>query len=169
MFVTLVAVVFALDQGSKAWAHGLPVPAACTHDELIVGHCLGARQPVIGGYWDWELAYNRGAAFSSFTGEETARWILTAIAGIAVLALGFAAWRTRPEQRLRRAAYAVIAAGALGNLVDRVRDGAVTDFVRWHVHEHLWPVFNVADVALIVGIGLLLIERKPRVAAAHTG
>ena len=48
-------------------------------------------------------------------------------------------------------AFALIAGGALGNLIDRVRDGAVTDFVRWHVHEHMWPIFNVADAALLVG------------------
>ena len=53
---------------------------------------------------------------------------------------------------------ALIAAGALGNLIDRVRDGAVTDFIRWHVHDHMWPIFNVADAALLVGVALLLVE-----------
>ena len=66
--------------------------------------------------------------------------------------------RTRPAQRLRRAAYAVIAGGALGNLIDRIRDGAVTDFVRWRVHDHMWPIFNVADAALLAGVALLLVD-----------
>jgi hypothetical protein len=52
---------------------------------------------------------------------------------------------------------AMIAGGALGNLMDRMRDGAVTDFVRWH-HEHLWPIFNVADVVLVIGVALLMLE-----------
>jgi signal peptidase II len=56
-------------------------------------------------------------------------------------------------------AYALIAGGALGNLVDRIRDGAVTDFVRWRIHEHRWPIFNVADAALLVGVALFVVER----------
>jgi signal peptidase II len=141
-FVVLVFLVLAFDQGSKAWARTLPV---------------GVPQTVVDGYFDWEHAQNPGAAFSSFTGETGARIALSAIAAIAIAAIGYAAWRTRPEHGLRRAAYAVIAGGALGNLVDRVRLGSVTDFVRWHVHDHMWPIFNVADAALLVGVGLLFL------------
>jgi signal peptidase II len=46
----------------------------------------------------------------------------------------------------------------LGNLVDRLHDGAVTDFVRWRIHDHRWPIFNIADAALFVGVALLLLE-----------
>ena len=52
----------------------------------------------------------------------------------------------------------MIGGGALGNLIDRMRDGAVTDFVRWRWHEHAWPVFNVADAALLVGALLLIVD-----------
>jgi signal peptidase II len=78
------------------------------------------------------------------------------IAAIALMALGIAATRTRPEQRLRRTAFALIAGGALGNLIDRVANGDVTDFVRWHYHAHMWPIFNVADAVLVIGVALLL-------------
>jgi signal peptidase II len=152
-FLVVLGVSVGLDQGSKVWARGLPTqPAGCGVNELAALHCRGVPQPVISGYWDWELAENRGAAFSSFAGEAAAQILLALIAAGALVAIGIAAARTRPEQRLRRIAYALIAGGALGNLIDRLRDGSVTDFVRWHVHEHMWPIFNVADGALLVGV-----------------
>lgn len=143
IFAAMFVLTFALDQGSKAWAQSLPA---------------GVRHPVIAGYWDWELAANPGSAFSTFAGVTGARVALTAIGLIALVALAVAVARTTPEQRLRRAGYALVVGGALGNLVDRVRLGAVTDFVRWHVHDHMWPIFNVADAALLFGVAFLLAD-----------
>lgn len=139
IFFALVMLVTSVDQGSKVAARTLP---------------YGQPVAVIDGYWDWELAENPGAAFSTLIGN---RLVLTLIACGALIALGVAASRTRPEERLKRIALAMIAGGALGNLVDRVRDGAVTDFIRWRVHDHKWPIFNVADAALLVGAVLLVV------------
>jgi len=159
MFVVVGLVTLALDQGSKAWARTLPVPAGChVPGDLIAFKCGGIPQPVVDGYWDWELAFNPGAAFSSFIGGDVARVLLMIIAMGAVIAIAVAAWRSKPEHRLQRVGYALIAGGALGNLVDRFRDGAVIDFVRWRIHDHRWPIFNVADVALAIGVCLLLLE-----------
>lgn len=157
IFAAILALVVAFDQGSKAWARTLPVsPAGCDVPADVIAHrCRGVPTALIEGFWEWELAFNTGAAFSSFRG---AQLLLSALAGVALIALGVMAWRARPEQRLRRIALAVIAGGALGNLIDRVRDGAVTDFVRWRVGEARWPIFNVADAALLVGVALLLLE-----------
>lgn len=144
--LAVFAIVFLLtagfDQGTKEWARTLPA---------------GVPQPVIDGYWDWELAHNHGAAFSSFTGGTGTQVVLSLIAVAALIALAVAAARTRPEERLRRVAYALIAGGALGNLIDRIRDGAVTDFVRWRIHDAKWPIFNLADAALLIGVALLAI------------
>jgi len=135
--------------------------------DLIAHRCAGVPQPVIDGYWDWELAFNTGAAFSSLRG---AQLLLGLLAGGALILLVVMARRTAPEQRLRRIALAMIAGGALGNLIDRLRDGAVTDFVRWRVGEARWPIFNVADAALLIGVVLLLAEsvvhRRAAAAAA---
>src|SRR5690348_12926692 len=128
VFAMVSLVVCVLDQGSKVWARTLPV---------------GVPQPVIGGFMDWELAYNDGAAFSLLSGKTGGRVLLSVIAVLAFAAIGAAAAGTPPERRLRRIAYGLVAGGALGNLIDRVRDGAVTDFVRWHIHGHRWPVFNL--------------------------
>jgi signal peptidase II len=160
--VILIATVVA-DQGSKAWAHTLPVrPAGCAQPaELLAVRCAGVPQPVVEGYWDWELAYNPGIAFSTFaslTGRAGMQVILALIAALALVGISVMAMRTEPAERGKRAAFALIAGGAMGNLVDRLHDGAVTDFVRWRIHEHRWPIFNLADAALLVGVVLLLLD-----------
>ncbi len=163
VFVSVLVLSLAFDQGSKAWAHTLPVyPASCTTADLIAHHCGGVPQPVIAGYWDWELAMNDGAAFSSLGGGGLSQLVFVAIAALALGAIGVAVARTKSDARLVRVAYGLIAGGALGNLIDRIHHGAVTDFVRWHVHEHMWPIFNVADAALLVGVGLLFLDRALR-------
>lgn len=141
IFLAILACTTGLDFGTKEWARG--------------ALALGQPQSVIDGVWDWELAYNTGAAFSSFSGSQVA---LSLIGCAALVLLGVMAARTRPEQHLRRVALAVIAGGAIGNLIDRVRDGAVTDFVRWGAGGYTWPIFNVADVALVIGAALLVID-----------
>ncbi len=170
--VVVFLVTAVVDQGSKVWARGLPTqPAGCGIAALAAQHCHGVPQPVISGYWDWELAMNPGAAFSTLVGGTGAQILLSLIALGALVGLGIAAARTRPDERLKRIAFAMIAGGALGNLIDRVRDGAVTDFVRWRFHDHRWPIFNVADVALLVGVVLLLVAGRkisPSPAAGRT-
>ena len=160
VFGVVLALTLAFDQGSKAWARTLPVsPAGCAQPADLLAHrCGGVPQPVFDGYWDWELAYNPGAAFSSLTGGGGMQVLLGLLAAAALIGIGVMASRTAPEQRLKRFALAMIAGGALGNLVDRMRDGAVTDFIRWRWHENRWPIFNVADAALLAGVVILLLD-----------
>jgi signal peptidase II len=141
--LAVFVVSLGLDQLTKVWAR----------HELTLGKPIA----VIAGFWDWELAENPGAAFSMFS-DGTARWLLAAIAAIAVVAIGWTIKKSEPHQRTLRIALALIASGALGNLIDRVGLGVVTDFVRWRWHAHRWPIFNVADVALVIGAGLIIIE-----------
>ena len=141
MFVAILASTTGFDYGTKEWARS----------ELTVHQ----PQPVIPGFWDWQLAYNDGAAFSSLRGAQV---LLSLIALGALVMLGVMAHRTRPEQHLKRIALAMIAGGAIGNLIDRIRDGAVTDFVAWRAGAYAWPIFNVADVALVVGVLMLIVD-----------
>jgi signal peptidase II len=141
IFVGVLLCTAGFDQGTKEWARS----------ELVVGQ----PEAVVDGYWDWELAMNDGAAFSSLRGSQV---LLSLIALGALAVLGVMAHRTQPHQHLKRIALAVIAGGAIGNLIDRVRDGAVTDFVRWKAAGHSWPIFNVADAALVIGVMLLVLD-----------
>jgi signal peptidase II len=110
-------------------------------------------------FWNWVLAFNPGAAFS-FLADQPGwqRWLFTA------LALGVSGWiafmlRTHPQQKLLSLALTLVMGGALGNVIDRVRFGAVVDFVQWHVAGFYWPAFNVADSAITIGAVLLVIEQ----------
>jgi len=145
IFLALFLCTTGFDQASKDWAHSLPP---------------GKPVPVVDGLWDWQLALNKGVAFSTMQELPHAQILLSLLAIAMLLGIGVVAWRTRPEQRMKLAALALIAGGALGNLIDRIRDGAVTDFIRWRVGDHLWPIFNVADAALLVGVVLLLIQSR---------
>jgi signal peptidase II len=145
IFLALFVCTTGFDQASKDWAHTLPP---------------GKPVPVVDGLWDWQLAANKGVAFSHLTDLPHAQILLSLLAAAMLLGVGVVAWRTRPEQRMKLAALALIAGGALGNLIDRIRDGAVTDFIRWRVGDHMWPIFNVADAALLIGVVLLLIQSR---------
>lgn len=110
-------------------------------------------------FWNWVLTFNPGAAFS-FLADQSGwqRWFFT------VLALGVSGWiafelRKTPEKRLLSLALTLVMGGALGNVIDRVRFGAVVDFIQWHAAGYYWPAFNVADAAITVGAILLVFEQ----------
>ena len=110
-------------------------------------------------FWNWVLTFNPGAAFS-FLADQPGwqRWFFT------VLAVVVSAWlaleiRRNASQRLLSLSMALIMGGALGNVVDRVRFGAVVDFIQWHVAGYYWPAFNVADSAITVGAVLLVFSQ----------
>lgn len=112
---------------------------------------------------------NPGVTFGLFDGHgEIGRWLLSALAVAITLAL--AIWLRRAERRMLAAGLGLIIGGALGNVVDRLRVGAVTDFIDLHVAGRHWPAFNLADVAVVTGIAILLLDdhlsarRKARVA-----
>lgn len=110
-------------------------------------------------FWNWVLAFNPGAAFSLLADQPGwQRWFFT------VLALAISTWiafmlRQHPQQKLLSLALTLVMGGALGNVIDRVRFGAVVDFVQWHVAGYYWPAFNVADSAITIGAVLLVIEQ----------
>jgi signal peptidase II len=102
------------------------------------------------------LTFNRGAAFSFLASEDGwQRWFFT------VLALGVSGWivfmlREHAGQKRLSLALTLIMGGALGNAIDRIRFGAVVDFVQWHAAGFYWPAFNVADSAITIGAVLMV-------------
>lgn len=107
---------------------------------------------------DLEYAQNHGVAFNlERVIPPSAQKPIIVIAGLTLLgALGFALWRRRGELSPQSAGYALVIGGALGNLLDRYTRGYVVDFI----HVHGWPVFNVADIAVVAGVGLLVISQS---------
>jgi signal peptidase II len=112
-----------------------------------------SRHPVniVGEWVRLRLVYNEGAAFGLHLGEHS-RWIFFTLAVLALVVLGSMVRATRPGDRFRLAALALVCGGATGNLVDRIRSArGVVDFLDVGVGLWRWPTFNVADSAITVG------------------
>lgn len=105
---------------------------------------------------DFVALWNSGISYGLFPQGETGRWVLVAIKVAA--ALLFTVWLTRARGRLEAFSLGLLIGGAIGNAVDRVVYGAVFDFVSLHAMGYRWYVFNLADVAVVVGVGLLLYD-----------
>lgn len=107
-------------------------------------------------FFSLTLGFNRGASFGMFsTDAEFGRWALTALA--LVIVAGLVIWLARTQSRLEAMGVGAIIGGALGNVADRVRQGAVTDFLDFYVGNWHWPAFNMADASITLGVAALLI------------
>ena len=155
------------DQATKIWAraalpvqgHGTGEAGACLiPDDMMSGLCHGVKRPVIDGFWDHVLSMNPGSAFGLFGGQSFARVMLSIIGIGAVFGMVWMLKKSRTDQKVLHWALAFVAGGAVGNLVDRIYYGVVTDFVSWHAGSHTWPTFNVADIVLVIGVGLMFID-----------
>jgi len=114
--------------------------------------------PVLGDFFRLTYIFNRGAAFGLHLGENS-RWIFTGLTVLAIIGL-FLWYRSTPRtDRSRLLALASVTAGAIGNLIDRVRSHqGVVDFLDVGFGDVRWPVFNVADIAVTCGAILLAIS-----------
>lgn len=114
--------------------------------------------PVIPGVFRIVHAENAGVAFGLFQSSSPAfRDVLIAVSSLALLAVLALLWRSKQTARAGYA-MALIVGGACGNLFDRVLHGQVVDFLLFYVGRHSWPVFNLADSAIVIGAGLLVWE-----------
>jgi signal peptidase II len=132
-------------------------------DERHLERRASGPHVVLPEYWNFRYVENPGAAWGMFGNlPEGVRRPFFHLVSLA--ALGFLFWMYRglgPGQGLLRAALALVAGGALGNFVDRLLRGYVIDFIDWHWRNQpgmRWPTFNVADMAIVVGVGLLALE-----------
>lgn len=107
-------------------------------------------------FLDFVYLWNTGISYGLFPQGETGRWVLLAIKIVASIL--FAAWLARSNRRLEAFALGLLIGGALGNAVDRLVYGAVFDFISMHAFGYNWYVFNIADVAVVVGVVLLLYD-----------
>jgi len=110
---------------------------------------------VIEGFFDFSYLENRGAAFGIFQG----RVYLLAFVTMIIMAVLFVMYqKTKKKTKLLTISTALILTGAIGNLIDRLRYGFVVDFISWHwKNTYYFPTFNVADICITVGTGLLIL------------
>ncbi len=141
-------IVLAADQASKWWVlNGLDLPTL--------------RQVVLLPVLNLTMVWNRGVTFGLLTGFGAWGHIVLAVVALAVVA-ALCLWLWRAETRLIAVSIGMIAGGAVGNVVDRLRFGAVVDFIHAHIGtpwgDLSWYVFNVADAAIVCGVAALIID-----------
>ena len=137
--------VFMIDQTTKAWA--------------IRRLRFGGDREIVPGFLNFAYAQNTGVAFSMMDNNgDAGRWGLSIVAFIAAALVLYFFWRTpRTDDRIL-GALALLLAGIVGNVVDRSRLGFVVDFIDVQFGSWHYPTFNVADMAICVGAGLLVLD-----------
>lgn len=142
--LAVAAVVFVLDRASKAWLLDV----------------MRAHGPVVEltSFFNLVMVWNSGVSFGMFQSGELGRYLLSALA-LAIVA-GLVLWLRRVEVWWLGAGLGAVIGGALGNVVDRLwyAEGAVADFFDLHVAGWHWPAFNLADAAIVAGVGLILLD-----------
>lgn len=136
-----------LDQGTKILARRDLRPLGPFNPKVIVA-----------GYFDLRYAENPDGAFRMFQDMSRAGVLLTGLAVAAFIVLLYQLRKTLVRSPRRFVALGLVGGGAIGNLVDRLLYGKVTDFIIWKVGAHEWPAFNVADAALCVGVALTVLD-----------
>jgi len=115
---------------------------------------------VIPGFFRLTHVENRGAAFGLFA-DSPAQWkiaMLVLFSIVALVVVSALLWRNSHVMTTTGIGLALILGGAVGNLWDRLLNGRVVDFLLFYIGQYQWPAFNVADSAIVVGAGLLVIE-----------
>ncbi|MFO0658187.1 MAG: signal peptidase II [Polyangia bacterium] len=143
-----------LDQSTKIWATR---PKARQLPQRDFG------KTVIKGYWDFRYSENPGSAFGMFRNQAGARYFLFGIGIVCLGVIGLWLYRLPPNAKWLGVKLGLLAGGAIGNMVDRAMYSRVTDFILWKITTssttYEWPTFNVADAALVIGVGMILIDR----------
>lgn len=142
----IAALVIVLDRATK-WTVAKNISL---HDSI----------QVIPGFFRLTHVENRGAAFGIFA-DSPSEWKIAALVLFSIMALAIVSvllWRNSHAMQTTGIGLALILGGAVGNLWDRLLSGRVVDFLLFYVGQYQWPAFNVADSAIVIGAGLLVIE-----------
>lgn len=154
----VAAVVAAADQGTKML--------------VLRSFEPGDRLPVIPGFFDLTLTFNPGAAFGFLANvsHDGLRYFLLGVATLLALSvvLYFLVY-DYAHDAVAQGALALILGGAVGNIIDRVTIGSVVDFLDVYVSTYHWPVFNVADSAICIGVGILVLRRPKQAGEPKPG
>ncbi len=103
------------------------------------------------------LAMNKGVSFSMFSSEHAwMPWVLTGVGSLITLFIAF--WFFKEKKDVIKFALALVLGGAIGNIIDRIRFGAVVDFLDFHAFGYHWPAFNIADMMICFGVFIIVLE-----------
>ena len=117
-------------------------------------------------FFNLVMGWNRGVSFGLFNSDTAVAWVFIGLA-LAIVAF-LAVWLAKADRTFVAVALGSVIGGAAGNIIDRIRFGAVADFLDFHAFGHHWPAFNAADTAISAGAVLLIIDalfegsRSPR-------
>ena len=145
MLYWIIPLIVLLDQATKVWA-----------TRAFLAHKAQEITP----FFNLSLVHNTGVSFSLLNNLPYA-WILIALT-VGITAFLFY-WQLKEKDLLTRIALLIVIGGSIGNIIDRIRLGAVIDFLDFHWKQYHWPAFNIADSAVCIGVALILfslIKRK---------
>ena len=145
VYFAVITVAIVLDQLTKAM--------------VVDSLSLYESREIIPGFFNLVYVTNSGAAFSMLADVNSPwrHYFFLTIGSAALVGLTIVYWKLRKANWLYSWALALIAGGAAGNLIDRVRFGSVIDFLDIYIGNYHWPAFNIADSAICIGAGLFLI------------
>ena len=143
--VGIAALVVIIDQFTKLW--------------IMANFALYEQQNIIPDFFDLVYVTNTGAAFGFLAGSKSGlrQLFFLGVGIIALVVIVFAYGHLKKQGKIFVYSLGLIAGGAIGNLIDRVRFGSVVDFLDFYLGSHHWPAFNVADSAITVGVGLFML------------
>lgn len=127
--------------------------------KYVIVHVVMAPPQVIDvtSFFNIVMVWNRGASFGLFSTQSP--WTQVALGSVAVaISIALGVWMLRAGSRWLTLALALVIGGALGNAIDRAVYGAVADFLDFHAYGYHWPSFNVADIAISIGVVMLLFD-----------
>lgn len=143
--MALVAITLVVDQLTK---------------QLLLDYLMkvdGRMVSLIDGFFRLVVVWNQGVSFGLLGGDRPLpAWLLSGVA--VAVCVGLFLWLRRTDRLLTGWGIGLVMGGAIGNVIDRARWGAVFDFADFHVRQWHWPAFNVADSAIVVGVGLMLFD-----------
>jgi signal peptidase II len=147
-FLLALLLSLGLDQATKVWARTSLKPI---YPEVV---------SVISGHFEFRYSENTGSAFGLLRGVPGAKYLFFVVGAVALYVVYNYLRKAEPGERRLGAELGMLAGGAVGNIIDRVVFGKVTDFIVWKAFGREWPTFNIADAALVLGIIGLLFDLK---------
>ncbi len=142
MVYAIAILVIIIDQITKIWAD----------NSLVFQHFVE-----ITSFFNLYLVYNKGISFSFFSGNTAyGPWLLSLMA--VIICIGLIIWIAREKNQMVRIGLSFVLGGAIGNIIDRIRLGAVIDFLDFHYDVYHWPAFNIADAAICFGAFLIFLQ-----------